>query len=47
MTTLQENVHRSLEEYRSGNTILLEKQPVSQSDDELVKLGGTTRLVER
>ena len=47
MTTLQENAHRSLEEYCSGNTILLEKQPVSQSDDELAKLGSTTRLVER
>ena len=47
MTTLQEKAHRSLEEYCSGNTMLLEKQPVSQSDNELAKLGGTTRLVER
>ena len=47
MTTLQKKAHRSLEEYRNGNTMLLAKQPVSQSDDELAKLGGTTRLVER
>ena len=47
MTTLQEEAHCSLEEYCSGNTMLLEKQPVSQSDDELAKLGSTTRLIER
>lgn len=55
MTTLQKKAHHSLEEYRSGNIIPLAKQPANQSelglqhgeDDELVKLGGTTRLVER
>ncbi|KAL4063200.1 fungal-specific transcription factor domain-containing protein [Scleroderma citrinum] len=55
MTTLQKKARHSLEEYRSGNSIPLTTQPSSSvetrsldgEDDELVKLGGTTRLVER
>lgn len=55
MTTLQKKAHHALEEYRSGNITPLATQPANQAelglqhgeDDELVKLGGTTRLVEK